>query len=198
MTQLETLNIASSVEQPTRLSEKTRSLARRGLSGEFGKKMINSQVKLEDHISTEGLSEERKYSLAVKLIAETAPLRILPDELIVGSSTYKEAPFHLTPIFGINSTSHLTLGFDRIIEIGYKGLEKEIKKRLSQSDLDDEGVDLLNSMLICLDATRIWHQRHVDLLKKLIEESSGTQKKHYAKVLKNITLVPENDSSFLD
>ncbi|MDQ1329320.1 MAG: hypothetical protein QG641_2609, partial [Candidatus Poribacteria bacterium] len=72
------------------------------------------------------------------------------------------------------------------------GLRKEINDRLSQSDLDDKGVDLLNSMLICLDATQIWHQRHTDLLEKLISENSGEQKKHYEDILKNIKNIPEN------
>ncbi|MDQ1329043.1 MAG: hypothetical protein QG641_2332, partial [Candidatus Poribacteria bacterium] len=168
MITVETLNVSAPVKPPQRLSEKTRYLAMRGLSGEFGRELVNAQVKLDDLVDTKGMSEEMKYAQSVKLIAETAPLRILPDELVIGSATYRESAYHATPIWGGGSTSHLTLGFDRILKIGYSGLRKEINDRLSQSDLDDKGVDLLNSMLVCLDATQIWHQRHIDLLEKLI------------------------------
>ena len=189
MLSIETLNISAPVKPPQRLSEKTRYLAMRGLSGEFGRELVNAQVKLEDFT---GISEEMKYAHAVKLIAKTAPLRILPDELVIGSATYRESAYHATPIYGGGSTSHLTLAFDRVLKIGYSGLRKEINDRLSQPDLDNKGVDLLNSMSVCLEASQIWHQRHVELLEKLIDESSGEQKKHYEKILKNIKNIPEN------
>ena len=69
----------------SRLSERTRFLAKRGLSGEFGRQMVNAEVKLEEYVPAEGISEEMRYALAVKLIAETIPLRILPDK---GQSTH--------------------------------------------------------------------------------------------------------------
>jgi hypothetical protein len=178
MLSVETLNVSSPIKAPRRLSDKTRILAMRGLSGEFGRALVNAQAKLDDFISTDGMSEEMKYAQAVKLIAQNAPLRILSDELIIGSATYRESAYHATPIHGGGSTSHLTLGFDRVLKIGYAGLRKEIEDRLSKPDLDEKGVDLLNSMLVCLDATEIWRQRHVTLLKELIADSSGEQKKH--------------------
>ena len=192
MISVETLNVSSPIKAPKRLSDKTLTLAMRGLSGEFGKTLVNAQAKLDDFISTSGMSEEMKYAQAIKLIAQNAPLRILSDELIIGSATYRESAYHATPIYGGGSTSHLTLGFDRVLKIGYAGLRKEIEDRLSKPDLDEKGVDLLNSMLVCLDATEIWRQRHVTLLKELIADSSGEQKKHYEKILKNIEYIPEN------
>ncbi len=192
MSLVETLNVAAPVEPPKRLSDKTYILAKRGLGGEFGRQMVNADIKLEDHIVLDGLSEEMKYAQAVMLIAKNAPLRVLPDELIIGSATYREAPYHVTPIHKGGSTSHLTLGFDRILKIGYKGLGAEIEERLSQPGLDDKGVDLLKSMLVCLDAMKAWHERHIELLRELIDKSSGKQKERYRKILDNIAGIPEN------
>ena len=133
-----------------------------------------------------------RYALTIKRIAENAPLRIEPDEYIVGSSAYLEAPYHKTPISGHLSTSNLTLGFPRILRIGYSGLRRQIRYRLERSGLDEEGKDLLDSMLVCLAAAGIWHTRHVEQLEQLISESTGNQKNHYARVLNNLCEVPEN------
>ncbi|MBD3182365.1 hypothetical protein GF312_08740 [Candidatus Poribacteria bacterium] len=194
MAVLETLNVVTRIEQPKRLSDRAHKLAGMGLGGEFGRQMVNAEINLADHMDhiPEGISEEMKYALAVNLIAETAPLRILPGELIIGSSTYREAPFHRTPIHNGGSTSHLTLGFDKVLKLGYKGLREEIKNRLSRPGLDAKGIDLLNSMLVCLDAAAVWYKRYNDKLKELISQTSGKEQKDYEKVLVNIQNIPEN------
>ena len=143
---IETLNVAAPVRPPRRLAEVTRTLARRGLDGEFGRQMVPAALTLKDVPSPPGASPEMEYAHAVQLIAETAPLRVLPDERIVGSTTYLEAPHHLTPIHGGKSTSHLTLGFDRALGIGYQGLREQIQCRLARGDLDAKGREYLEAM----------------------------------------------------
>lgn len=192
MTSVNILNPVAHDNHLCRLDEKTHALARRGLTGEFGREMVYAEVRLEDHVPTDGLSDEMRYAMAVRLIAETAPLRVLPHELIIGSATYREAPYHKVPIYGGSSTSHLTLGFERVLTSGYSGLRAQIEERLSRKDLDDRGIDLLNSMLVCLDAAKIWHGRHVDLVRARARESSDEQQRHYERLLENIARVPEN------
>ncbi len=44
---------------------------------------------------------------------------------------------------------------------GYKGLRAEIDERLSRGGLDSHGTDLLESMLMTLDAAALWQQRNI-------------------------------------
>lgn len=189
---IETLNVAAPVRPPRRLAEVTRTLARRGLDGEFGRQMAPATLKLEDVPSPPEASAEMQYAHAVQLIAETAPLRVLPDERIVGSATYLEGAHHQTPIHGGKSTSHLTLGFDRALGIGYQGLREQIQRRLARGDLDAKGVDLLNSMLLCLDAAQTWQGRYLSRLQALANDAHGEQRAHYESVLENARQVPEH------
>ncbi len=128
---VKTLNIDKPFPTPKRLSDVTRSLAERGLRGEFGRSMVPAGVKIEELIDVTGLSEEMKCARAIEFIAERAPLRILPGERIVGSATFVEGPHHAVPIYGKGSVSHTTLGFDKVLRVGYKGIRKEIDERLA-------------------------------------------------------------------
>jgi pyruvate-formate lyase len=188
MTFAKTLNRATSFTPPQRLSPATRELAQRGLSGEFGRRMVDADPTLRGRLPN-GVSEERRYALAVRLIAETAPLRILDEELIAGAATYRDAAMHLTPIHGGHSTSHLTPDFAKVLRIGYRGLRAEIEARLAREDLDEQGTDLLTSMLICLDAAAHWHRRHMEALQTTSRGEGGD---HVAGVLAHLRQVPEN------
>ena len=190
MTLMKTLNSATGFTQPQRLRSGTRALARRGLSGEFGKTMIDTDPALRERLPVD-VSDEQRYALAVQLIAETAPLRILEEELIVGATTYRDAPMHRTPIHGDNSTSHLTPDFAKVLRIGYRGLRHEIEARLARGDMDAKGVDLLNAMLICLDAAAHWHGRYIDALEARQAGARGAQREHYARLLQHLRRVPE-------
>ena len=124
------IDYAAPSESPQRLSVQTRRLADRGLSGEFGRNLQNADPALGHQLSKDVASSEMRYALAVELIAKSAPLRILPEERLVGSATYGEAADHKTPILGESSTSHVTLGFDRVLSSGYRGLRASIEKSL--------------------------------------------------------------------
>ena len=177
---------------PKRLSDTTHQLARRGISGEWGRAIDFAGVKLEELMDVTGLSEEMRYAHAIKLIAARAPLRIEPFERIVGSATFRDACHHTVPIYGKSSVSHTTIGFDRVLREGYKGIRKRIDERLARGGLDAKGVDLLNGMKLCLDAASIWHRRHVTRLRELVKRSSGEAKANYERVLANLRSVPEN------
>lgn len=123
------------LETPRRLSDITHHLAQRALAGEHGRSMARATFHLDEH-DTEGLSPDMRYAMACKLVAERAPLRILPGERIAGSATLLEAPAHQTPVAGVPSVSHTTLGFDRVLKSGYKGLRQAIEARLARGGFE--------------------------------------------------------------
>ncbi len=114
-----------------RLSDVTHRLAHRALAGEHGRSMGEATFQL-DARDLVGLSPDMRYARACKLVAERAPLRVLPGERIVGSATLREAPAHRTPVAGVSSVSHTTIGFDRALQVGYKGLRQQINERLAR------------------------------------------------------------------
>jgi pyruvate-formate lyase len=188
---IEILNTTAPIGTPVRLSAETTELARRGLCGEFGRQMKYADESLKDGIPFTNNSPNMRYAHTVKLIAENAPLRILPEQQIVGAAPYLEAPYHLTPVSRDRSTSHVTLGFDHVLRVGYRGLREQIERRLAEGDLDDKGTDLLQGMLLCLDAAGMWHRRYLDQLSRRIRESSSPLEDHYRDVLKHLERVPE-------
>ena len=128
------------------------------------------------------------YAEAVRLIALNAPLRIIDGEKLVGAATLKKAMGHIVPALCCPSVSHTTLGFEKALAVGYKGIRKEIEERLSRGGLDESGNKLLHAMLSCLDSAKIWHGRYLDELKKL----SGEDEKHLDGIMESLKNVPEN------
>jgi formate C-acetyltransferase len=123
---------------PKRLSKETRELAARFLSGEFGRELRRAGFEMGDE-ELEGLSPDRRYAETVMRIAETAPLRVLPGEKLVGAAPLLEATHHRTPGIDVGSTSHTTAGFGRVMEEGYRGLRRRVGERLERGDLDEKG-----------------------------------------------------------
>ena len=136
---LQELNRATTYTQPCRLSETTRELSRRGLAGELGRRLVESPAELKNRPVDGSATEEMRYAQTVMLIAQTAPICIHEDELVVGAATYREAAGHYTPISGIPSTSHLTLAFDDVLESGYRGLRRKIRERLDEIQGEIDG-----------------------------------------------------------
>ncbi len=178
---------------PEYLSKRTHELAQQMLGGEWGRKINNAEFSLPS--SAKELTPNLQYAHAAKLVAEQAPLWVHPGALVVGSATLAEARAHFTPLLGNWSTSHTTVGFDKVLKMGYKGLRAKIQERLSRGGVDAEGRELLESMLICLDAAGIWHQRHLAELEKRIVSSTGQEKETYQRVYKALENVPENPAA---
>jgi len=178
---------------PRRLSDRTHDLAQRGLSGEHGRALVAADFAL-DETETQGLSPNMHYAKALRLVAERAPIRILPGERIVGSATLREAVggFLRTPVAKFHAVDHVTLGLDRVLEIGYSGLRREAEERLAHGDLDAHGSDLLHAMLACLDAAGVWHRRHLDLLTGLASESREEERENYGRLSETLRRVPEH------
>ncbi|MCE5278841.1 MAG: pyruvate formate lyase family protein [Planctomycetaceae bacterium] len=167
-----------------RLSDSTRELARRALSGEWGRSLFSQCPTFDGRSDLAAASDEIKFAHSVKMIAEQAPLRIVPGEKVVGSATLQAATCHQLPVLvdgkaAFGSTSHTTLGFERLLQVGYDGLRRQIAQRLARGDVDDKGRDFLAALNVCLDAAAIWHRRYMDLLNERIAGSSGAQRETY-------------------
>lgn len=175
-----------------RLSDTTHELARRGLGGEWGRATVAANLKVEDLVDCTGLSEEMKYAHSIRLIAERAPLRVEACERVVGSATYREATAHSVPIYNKSSVSHTTIGYDRVLKEGYRGIRRRVEERLARGGLDEKGKDLLNAMRMCLDAADTWHRRYVAELSRRIRASSGEERENYEALLEALRNVPAN------
>jgi formate C-acetyltransferase len=183
--------IHSTAEAAHRLPEVTRELAARTLAGEYGRQMRPAAFRLPPDQAAEA-SPVRRYAALIRTIAQRAPLRVVPLERLAGASTLLEATHHRTPGDpAIPSTSHTTLDFAKALRIGYAGLRAEIEGRLARGGLDDHGVDLLESMLVCIEAAGIWHERYVAELSRRAESSDGMERQRYRELLSVMERVPE-------
>ncbi|HRY68177.1 MAG TPA: pyruvate formate lyase family protein [Phycisphaerae bacterium] len=175
------------------------------MSGEHGRSLKEADFALSPADLQEA-TPNMKYARAAMLVAQKAPLRILPGEWIVGSATMLDGPRHMTPLAGVPSTSHTTLGFHKVLECGYSGLRRQIAERLARGDLQKEvgapqsrsatsispGEDLLQSMLLCLEAAEAWHRRHMEQLDELAAAATGPERDGYRRAREALRDVPES------
>ena len=175
-------------ELPHRLSEITHELAWKGLSGEVGKTM--TYVDWKEDIDP-ALPPQHRYAAAAMSVAKNAPLLILPGELIVGSATLIEATAAQVPVLGTGGINHTTFDFERMINLGYNGLRKEIKARLREGGLDDRGRDLNEAALITLDAADCWQRRNIVLLEQMRDQAPQEGKAFYQTIIDTLERVPD-------
>jgi formate C-acetyltransferase len=174
-----------------RLSPLTHRLAKIALNGEHGRSLTRAGwVFPEKDNST--LSMNGKYAFATLSVAQNAPLRVIPGEIIVGSATLLEASLHQIPLLETSSISHTTLGFNDVLKIGYKGLRSKIKSRIVQGGLDPKGVDLLNSMLVVIDAATVWNKRNIGLMEQQMAAASSDEQRFIQETISTLKAVPEN------
>ncbi len=166
-----------------RLSVATRTLAARYLTGEIGRTMRSADFAIDPAFYLTLPSQNAVYAEAVRLIAERAPLRLLPGELLVGAATLTEATCHRMPLTPFGSISHTTIGFEQALRVGLHGYRIEIDARLASGALDADGVDLLQAMRVCLDAMATWHRRYQAELTRLAAESDGEERAQYERLI---------------
>lgn len=174
-----------------KLSERTRALAQRGLAGEWGHAMTEVDWDITGCFQ-EGQGPQVTYGKLAVNLAANAPVRVLPEELLAGSAVLKDAARHLIPGWKTGSISHTTLGFGRAMELGYSGLRKEILERMERGGLDETGKDVLEGMLLCIEAAGIWNQRHIDALAALLPSAKPEDREHLRKTIDILHRVPEN------
>ena len=126
--------------------------------------MKNRCIILDDIENFENLSDTEKYDIAVRQIAEKAPLRICPEEKVCGAATLGDAVFHIVPakykdniVFG--SVSHLTLRYDKVLNQGLDAYVQDIAVRLEDERLTASQIEFLHSLQNVIESIRVWHGR---------------------------------------
>ena len=145
--------------RPVRLSAETRAFADRSMHGVYGDDAMTHKTIAMDTVP--GFAEMdgmERYSHAVDEIARRAPIRLIPGEKICGAATLGGAISHIIPVtFGgenvLWSVSHVTVGFDRVLEIGMNGI---------LHDVDENCPGTMKRYLRrMVYAMRIWHARYL-------------------------------------
>lgn len=174
-----------------RLCDATRQLAARYLAGEFGRQMISAEELSLREDEARVVTPNQHCAIAVERLARHAPLRILPEERLVGAAPYAEAARHGVPATPFRSVSHTTIGFERALSIGYRGLEREIETRLAAAETNDQQRDHLTAMRRCLHAAGCWHRRYVTaLIRRRDEAETATEGRRWEHLLQQSRRVP--------
>ena len=165
----------SNQKRPKRLSEKTREFARESQLGKYGDEAMKTPTVSLDHIADfDSLSPLKQYDIAIREIAEKAPVHLCQNELISGAATLGAAILHKVPATRNGkllwqSVSHLTLGLDKVLQIGINGIEKEIDAHLEKNHVLESQLDFYESLKNTIQSFRLWHTR---CLKTLEEQNS--------------------------
>ncbi|MEA4889866.1 MAG: pyruvate formate lyase family protein [Clostridiaceae bacterium] len=155
-------------KRPVRLKESTRMFAWESLHGKYGDDaMRHPFIDMDACRDFDDLSDDRKYDAIIMAIAREAPVRLCEDELVSGAATLGGAVGHVLPairhgktvLFGV---SHVTLGFDRVLKTGIRGIEHEIDIRLQDQSLSSEQKTVLYGMKNAITAMSVWHKRYLD------------------------------------
>lgn len=187
------------ITETTPLLATTCERAARALAGEWGRSLLALPVSFDDLAEWEAMSPHQRYASGVEMIAAQAPIRILPQQPIVGAATLRAAADHVLPVaragkYLFYSVSHLTPAFDKVLTLGYSGLRARVEARLAQGT-DARETDMLQAILRCLDAARVWHERHLALLDDLIAQSEGVTREAYVVVRDTLQRVPEHPAT---
>ncbi len=182
--------------RPVRTSENTRKFAWDSLHAVYGLQTCDTPALAADSVGDfEQMSAYDKYDAMIALIAEQAPLRLCPGELLCGSATLGNAVFHVIPVtYGgknvMGSVSHLTCGFDRVLREGLDSYRKRIGDRLT-GFCDENQKRFLQSLLNVCDAVKVWHGRYLALLaEKIKEAATDAEKLYYTDLYENLAPVP--------
>ena len=158
---------ASLQPRPIRLSERTRNWAWRSMHGEFGDEAKTHMAVSLDHLEGfDQLSEIEQYDIAIRCIAQEAPLRLCPEELLCGAATLGNGIIHHGPAHyrgkpAFECRSHLTLRLDKVVRKGLTAYKTEIASRLDDPTLTNEQRQIIRSFDNVIEAIRIWHGRYL-------------------------------------
>lgn len=154
--------------RPIRLSDQTRDWAWRSMHGEFGDDALTHMaVSLDDIDGFDQLPEIDRQDIAIRCIAEHAPLRICPEELLCGAATLGNSIIHHSPALyhgqrTYDCRSHLTIRLDKVVREGLESYKADIAARLQDASLTDEQRRIIQSLDNVIEAIRIWHGRYLD------------------------------------
>ncbi len=176
----------NNIPRPVRLSEATRQFAYDSLNHKYGLDTMQTfGVAMDDVAGQAEMTPMQWYDAAIALIADTAPVRICPDEMISGAATLGGAISHAVPAtlngqLRFGSVSHLTIDFADVLKRGLEGLRQDAEAAL-KVHMGTEQEPFARSCISCLDSFDRWHARYLKALEG---------KPEYAANLENLKWVP--------
>ena len=194
------LNPMTKSDPVKRLSDTTRSLAIRYLTGKYQYRIKDVGFRLEELNLPVNCPPEIEHGKNTILTAERSGIDILPEELLAGSASNIQALQHCIPGYPPpvkwdgkgRSISHTTADFGDAVRKGLSGLEREIRARM-KDDPDLHHQDFFNGLLDVIEAMRIWTNRYKEAYRKLLNSSENTgHKANLRAVLDRLERVPEN------
>ncbi|MBQ8475059.1 MAG: hypothetical protein IJ499_05295, partial [Clostridia bacterium] len=157
-------------KRPVRLSDTTRLFAYESINHKYGHDTWQkSSVTMDSIDNFDILSPINQYDLAIRRIAEEAPIRICNGEKISGAATLGISITHNVPatykgntIFG--SVSHLTVDFETVLD---KGVNHIVEKAEASYEKyrGTEKEPFALSCIRTLESFKIWHSRYLEALK---------------------------------
>lgn len=177
---------ANHQKRPVRLSNQTRNFAYESLNHKYGKyTQACYSVTFDGDKNYEKANDIDKYDMAVRKIAEEAPIRICDGEKLSGAATLGAAIYHGVPasvdgVCTFSSISHLTTDFSKVLKKGWNGIRLEVKDSMKEHS-DPYEIRFLESCLSCIDSLDIWRKRYI---------SSLEQKGGFEKNIVNLKKVP--------
>ncbi len=190
--------------RPIRLSESTRNFAYTYLEHHFGgQEAMKTPAVTLDHIEEiASMSPLERYDIAIREIAEKAPIRLFHGERISGCASLGLAISHLVPatVGGTSlhsSISHLTVDFETVLRRGFDGIRADAE-RAFETHKGTEREPFARSCLSALDAFAVWHRRYLDALRAAAEDTVAvheTARARYAVTVRNLEQVPFRPAS---
>ena len=168
------------MKRPVRLSESTRRFAYDSLHFLYGRDTKKTPaVVMDDEPGFSSLSSLGRYDVAIRRIAEKAPLRFAPGERLSGAATLGMAIGHRVPATWqgepvCESISHLTIDFETVLKKGVRHLRQEAEAALARY-AGTEREPFARSCLACLDSFAIWHRRYLQALATMPGYESNLQ-----------------------
>ncbi len=159
-----------SQKRPKRLLEETRKFAFESLyEHKYGlETKANPYIDLTKVPGIKEMEDLDKYDLAIRMIAEYAPIRICKGERISTSATLGDSIDHKVPVRIDNELvflgiSHLTVDFQKVLDIGINGISAQIKVS-KDTKKDNYEIRFLESCESCIESFRIWLDRYIRML----------------------------------
>lgn len=197
-----TFPTASNVPRPIRLKDSTRAWAWESLHGKYGDEAMKTPCISLDHIENfDALSDIQKQDIAIREIAEKAPVRICPEELICGSATLGDGINHMIPVrlngkVVFYSTSHLTIRYDKVIREGLDSYSTDIAKRLADNTLAEDQIRFHHSLQNVIECIRIYHGRYLQAAKdtrpdlhRLLEQVPFSPARNFHEALQSLWFI---------
>ena len=159
---------ASKTPRPVRLSEDIRRWAHESQHGKYGDEaMANYAVAMDDIPGYADMPPLRQQDIAIRRIAEQAPVRICPGERISGSATLGLAIRHCIPVTYqgkslLACVSHHTPNYRRAITEGMESYAAQLAARLGAPDITENSRAFIESLQNVVESMRIWHARYAE------------------------------------